>query len=226
VLPYADRVSLLGRYLQQLIMESIGKERDRKGNVVRQGLTVLGNKGSTDQHSFVQQLREGRNDFFVTFVEVLAEPDRSDPSSRLPTGDYLYGFLHGTRAALTDNGRESMTLTMDRLDAERLGALIALFERAVGLYAELIDVNAYHQPGVEAGKKAAKSLLGLQDRVLAQLTSSRGTPKNVSEVADELGEPDQAEDIFHILQRQAAHHSHGIHRLDGENYFQAKFLCQ
>ena len=222
VLPYADRLLLLGRYLQQLVMESIGKERDRKGNVVHQGLTVMGNKGSTDQHSFVQQLREGRNDFFVNFVEVLAEPDRPDQSSRLPTGDFLHGFLHGTRAALTEKGRESVTLTVDTIDAERLGAIIALFERAVGLYAELIDVNAYDQPGVEAGKKAARSLLALQDRVLEHLADSRG--KTTEEVADALGEPDRAEDIFHTLQRLAVNHLHGIRRIEGDDFFQAKFL--
>ena len=226
VLPYADRLSLLGRYLQQLVMESIGKERDRKGNVVHQGLTVLGNKGSTDQHSFVQQLREGRNDFFVTFIEVLAEPDRPERSPRLPTGDFLHGFLHGTRSALTDNGRESMTLTVDRLNAVRLGSIIALFERAVGLYAELIDINAYHQPGVEAGKKAAKSLLALQDRVLDHLAGSRGTPQTASEIAEAIGEPDQTEDVFHILRRLAAIHLHGIRREEGLDFFHARFRAE
>jgi glucose-6-phosphate isomerase len=226
VLPYADRLSLLGRYLQQLVMESIGKERDRNGNVVHQGLTVLGNKGSTDQHSFVQQLREGRNDFFVTFVEVLAEPDRSDNAPRLPTGDFLHGFLHGTRSALTENGRESMTLTVDKLDAVRLGALIALFERAVGLYAELIDINAYHQPGVEAGKTAAKSLLALQDRVLDHLADSRGTPHTASEIAGAIGEPDQTEDVFHILRRLAANRLHGIRLENSTDFFHARFRAE
>ena len=59
VLPYKDRLLLFSRYLQQLVMESIGKEKDLAGRVVHQGLTVYGNKGSTDQHAFVQQLRDG-----------------------------------------------------------------------------------------------------------------------------------------------------------------------
>jgi glucose-6-phosphate isomerase len=171
----------------------------------------------------VQQLREGRNDFFVTFVEVLAEPDRPEQTPRLHTWDFLSGFLHGTRAALTENGRESMTLTIDRLDARRLGAIIALFERAVGLYAELIDVNAYHQPGVEAGKKAAQCLLALQERVLACLVGSRGTPQTASEIADRIGEPDQLEDVFHILRRMAANHLHGIQLEAGADTFHARF---
>ena len=59
VLPYKDRLLLFSRYLQQLVMESLGKELDLKGNVVNQGIAVYGNKGSTDQHAYVQQLRGG-----------------------------------------------------------------------------------------------------------------------------------------------------------------------
>ena len=65
VLPYKDRLVLFGRYLQQLVMESLGKRLNMQGEVVQQGLTVYGNKGSTDQHAFIQQLREGPDDFFV-----------------------------------------------------------------------------------------------------------------------------------------------------------------
>jgi glucose-6-phosphate isomerase len=73
VLPYKDRLLLFSRYLQQLVMESLGKERDLAGNVVHQGIAVYGNKGSTDQHAYVQQLREGVDNFFVTFIEVLRD---------------------------------------------------------------------------------------------------------------------------------------------------------
>ena len=81
ILPYSDRLSLLSRYLQQLVMESLGKERDRDGNVVHQGIAVYGNKGSTDQHAYVQQLRDGVNNFFVTFVEVLHNSGDDDSIS-------------------------------------------------------------------------------------------------------------------------------------------------
>src|SRR5262249_18838549 len=57
VLPYKDRLLLFSRYLQQLIMESLGKQLDLQGRRVNQGLAVYGNKGSTDQHAYVQQLR-------------------------------------------------------------------------------------------------------------------------------------------------------------------------
>src|SRR5262249_46488064 len=73
VLPYKDRLELFSRYLQQLVMESLGKEHDLNGRVVHQGIAVYGNKGSTDQHAYVQQLRDGVNNFFVTFIEVLRD---------------------------------------------------------------------------------------------------------------------------------------------------------
>ena len=136
VLPYKDRLLLFSRYLQQLVMESIGKQLDLKGNRVEQGLTVYGNKGSTDQHAYVQQLREGVPNFFAVFVRVLEDGGSArEVEPGATAGDYLHGFLLGTRAALFENGRESMTITVPRVDARTVGALIALFERAVGLYA-------------------------------------------------------------------------------------------
>ena len=169
VLPYKDRLMLFSRYLQQLVMESIGKRKNSDGMVVNQGLTVYGNKGSTDQHAFVQQLRDGPDDFFTTFLAVLN--DRQNESIEvepgITSGDYLIGFLIGTRNALSEAGRQSLTITLSDLDPYRMGALIALYERAVGFYASYIGINAYHQPGVEAGKKAAGVALELQKRILA-----------------------------------------------------------
>jgi glucose-6-phosphate isomerase len=157
--PYRDRFLLLGRYLQQLVMESIGKELDREGRTVHQGLLVYGNKGSTDQHAFIQQVRDGRDDSLVIFVET----DECGPELRvgpdLLAGDHLLGFLYGTRAALEEAGRPSLTLQVPDVSARSLGMLVALFERAVGIYAELVGINAYHQPGVEAGKKGAKRIV-------------------------------------------------------------------
>ena len=165
VLPYRDRLEVFSRYLQQLVMESLGKRLDRAGNVVHQGLAVYGNKGSTDQHAYVQQLRDGVDNFFATFIEVLEDPAAMPALEGENPGDFLDGFLQGTRAALSEEGRFNLTITLRRLDAHSLGALIALFERAVGFYGELVNVNAYHQPGVEAGKKAAAALLDLQRRL-------------------------------------------------------------
>ncbi len=213
VLPYADRLQSLARYLQQLIMESVGKKRDRAGNVVRHGLTVYGNKGSTDQHAFVQQLRDGPDDFFCTFVQVLC-PGAADPvlENGVTAGDALAGFLEGTRQALEQDGKRTLTIAVDRVNPRSLGALIALFERAVGIYAELVNINAYHQPGVEAGKKAAARVLDAQRALVAVLGD---VPESADSIADKagVGDPGLA---WRILRRLAACPGRGVRRLAGD----------
>ena len=202
ILPYKDRLVLLSKYLQQLVMESIGKELDRDGKKVLQGIAVYGNKGSTDQHAYVQQLRDGVNNFFATFVEVREAQGTSPPLAVEPgvtSADFLQGFLRGTRRALSENGRENMTLSLPRLDAFTLGAVIAAFERAVGFYASMVNVNAYHQPGVEAGKKAAGDFLKLLAATKAALTKK---PRTAAEIA--AGLKSDAEDILHALTHLAA----------------------
>jgi glucose-6-phosphate isomerase len=205
VLPYKDSLLLFSRYLQQLVMESLGKEKDLDGKTVHQGLTVYGNKGSTDQHAYVQQLREGVANFFVTFIEVLE--DRTGPSIEVETdvtsGDFLSGFLYGTRNALFENLRDSITVTITRVDARSVGALIALYERAVGFYATLININAYHQPGVEAGKKAAKTLLGLQREILSVLRNT-DQPLNLAMLAEKADAGERIEDVYKIVRHLAA----------------------
>ena len=205
MLPYKDSLLLFSRYLQQLVMESLGKEKDLDGNIVHQGIAVYGNKGSTDQHAYVQQLREGIPNFFATFIEVLE--DRQGASIEVEpdatSGDFLSGFLLGTRQALYENQRDSITITIQQVNPRTVGALIALYERAVGLYASLVNINAYHQPGVEAGKKAAASVLELQRQVLATLKSA-SQPLAVPLLAEKAGVADQVETVYKIVRHLAA----------------------
>jgi glucose-6-phosphate isomerase len=207
VLPYKDSLLLFSRYLQQLVMESLGKEKDLNGNIVHQGIAVYGNKGTTDQHAYVQQLREGVNNFFVTFIEVLH--DRSGASIEVEpgatSGDYLSGLLQGTRQALYENQRDSITVTIPDVNPRTVGALIALYERTVSFYGSLVNVNAYHQPGVEAGKKAAAAVLKLQNQVVKALRDA-GHPLSLSDVATTIGEPDQIETIYRIVRHLQANH--------------------
>ncbi|MBX3439007.1 MAG: glucose-6-phosphate isomerase [Planctomycetaceae bacterium] len=202
VLPYKDRLLLFSRYLQQLVMESLGKQFDLQGRRVDQGLAVYGNKGSTDQHAYVQQLREGIDNFFVVFLRVLESGGSTlEMEPGVTAGDFLHGFLLGTREALSENGRESITITVQRVDARTVGGLIALFERAVGLYANLVGINAYHQPGVEAGKKAAASILALQGRIIAALSSA---PQTAEAIAAQASAQDQVETVYLLLEHLAA----------------------
>jgi glucose-6-phosphate isomerase len=237
VLPYKDRLELFSRYLQQLVMESLGKERDLSGTVVDQGLAVYGNKGSTDQHAYVQQLRDGLHNFFAVFIEVLRDrsprtrasnllskfhPDSFDVEPGITSGDYLTGFLLGTRAALFDKGRESVTVTIPEVSERTVGMLIALFERAVGLYASIININAYHQPGVEAGKRAAARVLALQERVVAFIQKA-GAPLVIEEIAAGAGNPEEVETVFKIVRRLAANERLSIER--GSSLFEDRYHC-
>jgi len=187
-------------------MESLGKEKDLDGKIVHQGIAVYGNKGSTDQHAYVQQLREGVLNFFVTFIEV--DKDRRTRSIEIEdgvtSGDYLHGFLRGTRSALYESGRESITMSIPETNAFNIGALIALYERAVGFYGSLVNINAYDQPGVEAGKKAATKLLQLQKQVRSKL--ARGPVKTAEEIARSIDA--DPEDVFHALRHLANNDPH------------------
>ncbi|ERN39900.1 glucose-6-phosphate isomerase [Rubidibacter lacunae KORDI 51-2] len=205
VLPYKDSLSLLSRYLQQLVMESLGKESDLDGNIVHQGIAVYGNKGSTDQHAYVQQLREGVPNFFATFIEVLVDRVGDSPEIEpgATAGDYLSGFLQGTRSALYENGRDSITITLPDVNPQVVGAILALYERAVSFYASLTNINAYHQPGVEAGKKAAASILTLQKQLVEALKSASG-PLSLAKVAAAAGAPDDVEAAYIILRHLSA----------------------
>jgi len=192
-------------------MESPGKARDREGNDVHQGITVFGNKGATDQHSYIQQLRDGLNDFFATFIQVGL--DRAAISitvePNITSGDYLNGFFLGTRQALWESGRESLTLRVKDVSPFTVGLLIALFERAVGLYASMININAYHQPGVEAGKKAASEILLLQGKVIDVLSRSKGEQMSVPEIAS-AAESEDIEAVFWICDHLAVNPDRGI----------------
>ncbi len=195
VLPYKDSLVLFSKYLQQLIMESLGKELDLDGKTVHQGISVYGNKGSTDQHAYVQQLRDGINNFFVTFIEVRQAPtDTVKVEGEFTAGDYLQGFLRGTRKALTESGRQNITISIPTVNAYTLGQLIALFERAVSFYASLIHINAYHQPGVQAGKLAANVFLKLLAAAEAALTPE---PATAADIAAKVSADE--EDTYHAL---------------------------
>ena len=117
---------------------------------------------------------------------------------RITSGDYLDGFLLGTRAALYESNRQSITITVPVVRAFEVGALIALFERTVGLYASLVNVNAYHQPGVEAGKKAATTVIALIPKIIEYLNNSR-LPHTATQIAREIS-TDDIETVFKICE--------------------------
>jgi glucose-6-phosphate isomerase len=224
VVPYSDRLVSFPRYVQQLVMESVGKRRDRRGRVVRQGLTVYGNKGSTDQHAYFQQLRDGPDDFFVVFVRTGSRCGGPAPTDdQVCLGDHLFASSEATRDALYALGRESVTITLADLAARSVGGLIALFERATGIYAELVDVNAYHQPGVD--KYVAGSTVELQRSVVSYLGDGGG-PCTAEQVAAAVGCPERVETVYKVLEHLAAAPGRGIARMPVRDADPATVLFQ
>jgi glucose-6-phosphate isomerase len=224
LLPYRDRLGLFAKYLQQLVMESLGKDRGEGQTPRYQGIAVYGNKGSTDQHAYVQQLLEGVPNAFVTFIEVRqdAREDVWPVQGQITSGDYLRAFLYGTRQALSQRGRPHMTLSVDALNARTLGALIALYERAVGFYASLAGINAYHQPGVESGKKSAARVAEIQEMILAYMARAGGTARTAEQVAEALELEGEKDIVWNTLENLSLNRR-GIRRIPGKRPWENQF---
>ncbi len=203
IVPYSDRLVLMSKYLQQLVMESVGKETDLDGNIVHQGLSVFGNKGGTDAHAFIQQLNDGRNDFFITFIEVLKDSLNIPIDKGVSMGDYLHGFQAGLSAALLDKGRQVISISINEVNEFNLGMIIALYERAVAVYAELINVNAFHQPGVQSYKLASKTIIDLIENIQIAIVNIKGFTGTATEIAAKLNLNDRKLEVEGILAKFA-----------------------
>lgn len=203
IVPYSDRLILLSRYFQQLVMESVGKELDLDGKTVHQGINVFGNKGGTDAHAFIQQLNDGRDDFFVTFIEVLKDAMPIPLDENMKMGDYLHGFQAGLVEALRSKGRQVIQMQIDEVNEFNLGMIIALYERAVAVYAELININAFHQPGVQAYKLAANGILELREKLIDKLLEMDEISGTAADISAAVGMPEQEAEIASLLDKAA-----------------------
>jgi glucose-6-phosphate isomerase len=92
----------------------------------------------------------------------------------------------------------------------------------VGFYASLINVNAYHQPGVEAGKKAAAAIIELELKLLGYLKSDP-TPKSISEIAQGIDAPDRLESIFKICEHLTANPDRRIKKIVAKSPFESRY---
>jgi len=166
--------------------------------------------------------------FFATFIEVLKHRDGDSISvddDGMDSGDYLHGFFLGTRDALYEKDRKSVTLTISEVTPAAVGGLIALFERAVGLYASLVGINAYHQPGVEPGKKAASAILAVRKAVIDHLKNNQGTAQTASQVAEAIGQPEKTTWVFKILENLVVNQANTFKRIPTDIPLEDQFLA-
>ena len=182
VVPYRDRLSLSGLFLQQLFMESLGKSKSIKGKDSSYGFTVFGNKGPADQHSYMQQLVEGIDDTILCLLQVKNSQKLSSEISNVRAEDFLTGFFYGTRSSFQAANRDVFCLSLDELNENSLGGLIALFERTVGFIANYWKINAYNQPGVEQGKRAANQFVNNIGKVVDFFKTRSGMKLSIAEI--------------------------------------------
>jgi glucose-6-phosphate isomerase len=172
MMPYADSLKFMSDWYAQLWAESLGKRFDNAGRDVFVGQTPVKALGVTDQHSQVQLYTEGPFDKIVVLLsvdeyrETLTVPRTYQDISSL---GFLGGVTHNelikveqmaTEYALLKAGRPNMTITLPKVDEHTLGQLIYLFEAATAYAGELMDINAFDQPGVEEGKNATYAYFG------------------------------------------------------------------
>ena len=172
LMPYADSLKYFSDWYAQLWAESLGKNIDNDGNPVRTGQTPVKALGVTDQHSQVQLYTEGPFDKVVTFLEVerfRAEVMIPHAFDDIPDVAFLSGHsfnelfsaeFAATRYAVRKSGHMSKTITLPEVNAFSIGQLIQLFEVQTAFAGELLNINAFNQPGVEEGKNATYALLG------------------------------------------------------------------
>lgn len=168
VLPYDERLRLLPNYLQQLVMESLGKQVRLDGSAT--GIDTVpvwwGGAGTDTQHSFFQALHQGTQVVPADFIGV-ARADHPHAANHVAL---LANLLAQTEALANGQdsedphrrypgNRPSTLLLLDALTPQALGMLIALYEHSVYLQSVLWGINAFDQFGVELGKQLADGLL-------------------------------------------------------------------
>ncbi len=168
VLPYAERLRDLPRFLQQLDMESNGKSVTRDGEALdyETAPIIFGECGSVSQHSFHQWLHQGTGLVLSDFIGV-REDDQNRPDHHAILHAHMkaqidalaFGEKQTDPAKANAGNKPSESLTLERLDPENLGLLLALYEHKIFVQGVLWEIDSFDQFGVELGKKLAKDSL-------------------------------------------------------------------
>lgn len=188
MMPYAQRLKDIADWFAQLWAESLGKKLSRTGETVHVGPTPVKALGATDQHSQVQLYVEGPFNKLINFIRV----EQFAEQGSLPAGYAdmdAFGYLTGhsfaelinaeqeaTAIALTEAGKPSMTHVVPAINAFTVGQLLYLLEVQTAIAGELFGIDAFDQPGVEAGKIATYALLGRNgyEQQRRQIEQARG----------------------------------------------------
>ncbi|HSE34932.1 MAG TPA: hypothetical protein VLB83_02295 [Candidatus Paceibacterota bacterium] len=164
-------LEMLGKWYRQLLAESIGKERDRQGNVMHIGITPIISIGSTDLHSMAQLYFGGPQDKFTTLVTTAPTTSRKVPADGIFHGlvsgiegkspaEIMRAIAGGTEAAYQSLRLPYAHVDLGKAGAYDIGAFMQWKMLETMYLAELLNVNAFDQPSVEAYKKETRTRLG------------------------------------------------------------------
>jgi glucose-6-phosphate isomerase len=167
---YSSMYNNFGRWLQQLWAESLGKAKDRKGKPAARASTPVSAIGSSDQHSVLQQVMEGAKDKFVVFTRIASLEKAGDriQQSAYPfqkffnghtMGELIAAQAEGTKNALNHQSVSTITLLVQDLSPRSLGYQMMFWQLVVASLGEMLDIDAFNQPGVELGKRLAREIL-------------------------------------------------------------------
>ena len=178
----------------QLWAESLGKNVTRKGMAVNVGQTPTKALGVTDQHSQLQLYTEGPYDKVITFLKVgkfRTKYEISHGCEAFKDVSFLGGKTlnalieaerQGTEYALYRSGRMSQTIELPEVNAHTIGQLLFFFEMATAYAGELLDIDAFNQPGVEESKIASYAVLGnTSEKYMKKAEEMKGRPASRKE---------------------------------------------
>ncbi|MEG1991270.1 MAG: glucose-6-phosphate isomerase, partial [Christensenella sp.] len=172
MMPYADGLLNMSEWYAQLWAESLGKRYGNDGSIVNSGQTPVRALGVTDQHSQIQLYAEGPFDKIIAFIGVEKfHTEVKIPIAPIDVMDAVYlqeqtinkliaSELRATEYAVTQAGKMNMRITIPQMDAKQIGALFFFLEMATAAAGEFLEIDAFDQPGVEAGKVATFALMG------------------------------------------------------------------
>ncbi|MBL7006918.1 MAG: glucose-6-phosphate isomerase, partial [Spirochaetia bacterium] len=182
ILPYSQALSRFAAHLQQLDMESNGKQVNRFGESLdyQTGPVIFGEPGTNGQHSFFQLLHQGTDIIPLQFVgfsesrfgeDITVEDSTSQEKLNANLAAQIVAFARGKSDKNPNKqfpgARPSSLLYGKKLTPVALGALLAHFENKVMLQGFCWNVNSFDQEGVQLGKILAKQVLsGTGDAVL------------------------------------------------------------
>ena len=167
VLPYDERLKLLPNYLQQLVMESLGKSVRNDGSAATGTVPVWwGGAGTDSQHSFFQALHQGSDVVSADLIGVIASDTPYADNHRALLANLLAQSEAFALGQASDDphrcyagNRPNTVFLLDALTPHALGMLLALYEHSVYLQGVLWGINPFDQFGVELGKQVASRLL-------------------------------------------------------------------